>query len=323
MKTTYPNFTVTIVDNGTTDDSLDCATARMHARGFKNFVVLNAGKNLGYAGGCNFGFEHTHGRTQGKYVVFLNNDTECEPDWLTRLVETAERDETLAALQPKLLSIQARNRGEKIFDYAGAAGGLVDKLGYPFARGRIFTTVEPDTGQYDAEEKIFWASGAAMFVRRSALEKVGVFDDDFFAHMEEIDLCWRLQMSGYSICAVPSSVVYHYGGATLAASSPTKAYLNHRNNLMMLMKNMEGSRLWWLLPLRVMLEFAALGFYAKSGKFSYAKEVLRGLGWNMRNLTKIFRKRRAVQVMRVRRDAALWKETGGERIVVIRAALAL
>lgn len=311
-KTTYPNYLVTIVDNGTTDESLSLAKAR-----FPSIQVLKAGRNLGYAGGCNFGFE----RTTGKYAVFLNNDTEQEPNWLSELVAIAESDERIASLQPKMLSIQARRRGEKIFDYAGAAGGMMDKLGYPYCLGRILDKTEADRGQYDASAPIFWASGAAMFVRRSALEKVGLFDEDFFAHMEEIDLCWRLWKAGYWLYSAPKSVVYHYGGATLAHQHPRKVYLNHRNNVMMLTKNADAWRLYWLLPLRFGLEVAATLFYLKSKRPDAAKATLAALAWNVGHLFAHLAKRRALAQWRKRSDGEIFKLCRSETALALKTML--
>ncbi len=309
-RTTYPNFTITIVDNGTIDESLKLASEK-----YKRIRIIGAGKNLGYAGGCNFGFA----KTRGKYVVFLNNDTEQAPDWLETLVSVAESDETIAAVQPKLLSIQARERGERVFDYAGGAGGMLDALCYPYALGRVFNQTETDDGRYDTATEIFWASGAAMLARRSAIDRVGGFDDDFFAHMEEIDLCWRFWIAGYKVYAAPKSVVYHYGGATLAAGNPRKIYLNHRNNLMMIVKNSSLLRLLYLLPIRVMLELASLAYYRKHGS-EYTAYVVNALVWNVRNFFKTFAKRRAVQQLRRRRDRDIFKNAGGW--VVLKKAIA-
>lgn len=308
-KTRYANFSVTIVDNGTVDESIRLAMTK-----YRGIRVISAGKNLGYAGGCNFGFQ----RTGGKYVIFLNNDTEQEPDWIERLVEVAESDEQIAALQPKLLSMHAKLRGERVFDYAGAAGGMLDALGYPYALGRVFNTVEPDKGQYDEMREIFWASGAAMMVRRKAVEEVGAFDDDFFAHMEEIDLCWRLKIAGYRIVNVPKAVVYHYGGATLAAGNPRKIYLNHRNNLMMIIKNASRSHLLWLLPVRVVLELAALLYYQRYAG-EYVRYVWRALWWNVQHFAKNIAKRRAVQTKRKQSDREIFKHSGG--FVVLKKVL--
>ncbi|NTV46506.1 MAG: glycosyltransferase family 2 protein, partial [Chlorobiales bacterium] len=297
-KTTYPNYQVTIVDNGTTDESLHLAT-----RKYKWVKVVSPGENLGYAGGCNYGF----GKTAGKYVVFLNNDTEQEPDWLLKLVEFAETDDQIGALQPKILSIQARDRGERVFDYAGAAGGLIDNLGYPYSRGRVFDTLEEDRGQYDTISEIFWASGTAMFMRRSVGDAVGLFDEDFFAHMEEIDLCWRMLLAGYKVYAVPQSVVYHYGGATLAMGNPRKVYLNHRNNIVMLIKNRALTRLMLNLPVRVTLEVASMLYYQKKQGKEFSMTVLRALGWNMKHVRNTWVKRRQVQALRKKSDRQIFE----------------
>ena len=309
-KQTYPNICVSIVDNGTSDGSIQQATEK-----YPWVHVVKPGENLGYAGGCNFGFE----ATDGEYVVFLNNDTEHEPSWVAQLVAHAERDEKIAALQPKILSIQARDNGERIFDYAGAAGGLIDGLGYPYAIGRVFNTVEKDVGQYDEAQPIFWASGTAMFARRAALEQVGLFDDDFFAHMEEIDLCWRLLLHGYKIYSEPKSVVYHYGGATLKEGSPKKVYLNHRNNLMMIMKNRTFAQLLWILPLRAVLEFASMLFYYKKYGREYSWTVLRAMFWNVQHLGMIWGKRRRTQKLRVKSDSEIFNKV--ETFTVIKSVI--
>jgi GT2 family glycosyltransferase len=311
-RTTYPNFLITVVDNGSTDESLALAKAQ-----YPMIQVLQTGKNLGYAGGCNFGFE----RTEGKYVVFLNNDTEQEPTWLSELVSIAEQDERIASLQPKLLSIQARNRGERVFDYAGAAGGMIDKLGYPYCLGRILDRMETDNGQYDASTPIFWVSGAAMFARRSALERVGVFDEDFFAHMEEIDLCWRLWKAGFLLYSAPSSVVYHYGGATLSQTNPRKVYLNHRNNVIMLTKNADTIRLYLILPLRFLLELLSMLFYLKSKRFDASRATFDAFIWNAKHFFNHLKKRRTTAHLRKRSDADVFKICGAKNAVVLQALL--
>ncbi|MFQ3607532.1 MAG: glycosyltransferase family 2 protein [Chloroherpetonaceae bacterium] len=311
-RTTYPNFSITIVDNGSTDESLTLAKAQ-----YPTIQVLHTGANLGYAGGCNFGFE----RTTGKYVVFLNNDTEQEPTWLSELVSIAEQDERIASLQPKLLSIQARNRGERIFDYAGAAGGMIDKLGYPYCLGRILDRLEIDYGQYDMSKPIFWVSGAAMFARRSALETVGVFDEAFFAHMEEIDLCWRLWKAGFLLYSAPKSIVYHYGGATLSQTNPRKVYLNHRNNVIMLTKNADAIRLYLILPLRLVLELLSMLFYLKSKRPEASRAAFDALVWNARHFFNHLKKRRHSACLRKRSDAEIFKICNAETAVVLQAIL--
>jgi len=208
--------------------------------------ILTSTRNLGYAGGCNLGLR----QAKGEYLVLLNNDTEVDPNWLAPLIETMERDSTIAAVQPKILNHTYRER----FDYSGAAGGELDIFGYPFARGRLFEQCEIDRGQYNTVKDIFWASGAAVLLRKSALDRVGLLEEDFFAHMEEIDLAWRFHLAGYRITAVPESLVYHQTGGTLAAESFRKMVLNHRNNMLMILRNHSFVTLLWLFPLRLLLE---------------------------------------------------------------------
>jgi len=299
-KATYPNINVCVVDNGSTDNSVIEAKKR-----FGGITILNPGKNLGYAGGCNYGYE----KTSAKYVIFLNNDTEHEPDWITHLVDFAETHPEVAALQPKILSIQERNIGKKVFDYAGAAGGMLDCLGFPYAYGRIMDDIEEDRGQYNQPRQIFWASGAAMFLRREVTEKIGVFDEEFFAHMEEIDLCWRLQIAGYKIYNQPQSEVYHYGGATLKSGSEKKVFLNHRNNLFMILKNMEFKRLIFFFPLRLLLEVLIAFYYLLKFNFNYLKLPYKAIGWNLRHLKLILKKRDQVQFLRSVHDELLFRES--------------
>ncbi|MDX2130276.1 MAG: glycosyltransferase family 2 protein [Chloroherpetonaceae bacterium] len=297
-RTDYAAMKIFIVDNGSTDTSIQEARTL-----YPEIEILSSPENLGYAGGCNFGFE----KTNSPYVVFLNNDTEHSQDWLKHLVEKAQSDFKIGALQPKILSIQSIKQGKRVFDYAGAAGGLLDRLGYPYAYGRMFSHVESDSGQFNHVSKIFWASGTAMFARRSALEKVGIFDTDFFAHMEEIDVCWRLQLAGYKILAEPKSEVYHYGGATLAAGSPQKVYLNHRNNVMMLLKNLSTVNLFFIVPVRLLLEVLSIAFYLKKSGFEYAGCVVRGLVWNLKMLFRNLRKRSAIQSFRIKSDSEIFQ----------------
>jgi GT2 family glycosyltransferase len=240
-KTAGVGFETLLVDNGSTDGSV-----RMVRAEFPGVRIIESPVNLGYTGGCNLGIRHSRTR----YVALLNNDAEVTPGWLRPLVDALDRDEGLSAVQPKILSIRNPDR----FDYCGAAGGEIDILGYPFTRGRIFDFIETDRGQYDRPQSIFWASGAATLLRRSALDRVGLLDESFFAHMEEIDLNWRMQRAGYRIGSVPGAVVYHQTGGTLNDTRFRKWYLNHRNNLIMIMKNHTGLSLMWILPLRLMLE---------------------------------------------------------------------
>ena len=213
---------VIVADNGSTDDSLQWLRLN-----YPDVRIVRLERNYGFAGGYNRALREV----ESKYVLLLNSDVEVTPNWWQPLVAVLDANPDVAAVAPKLLSDMKREE----FEYAGASGGFIDYLGYPFCRGRILSHVESDEGQYDDQREIFWASGAAMCCRRELFMELGGFDEDFFAHMEEIDLQWRMQLAGYRIMVEPRSVVYHLGGGTLPASS-RKIFLNHRNNLAMLFK---------------------------------------------------------------------------------------
>lgn len=213
---------VVVADNGSTDDSLQWLRLN-----YPDVRVIRLDRNYGFAGGYNRALREV----ESEYVLLLNSDVEVTAGWWQPLVEVLDTESDVAAVAPKLLADMERTK----FEYAGAAGGFIDYLGYPFCRGRILSNVEEDRGQYDDRRDIFWASGAAMCCRREVFESLGGFDEDFFAHMEEIDLQWRMQLAGWRIVVEPKSMVYHLGGGTLPASS-RKIFLNHRNNLAMLFK---------------------------------------------------------------------------------------
>ncbi|ASQ90034.1 glycosyl hydrolase [Prosthecochloris sp. GSB1] len=298
--TRYPSMRICVVDNASGEEEIGSLAAR-----FDGLRVIAHTENKGFAGGCNSGlFSST-----AKYLVFMNDDVTVEPSWLRKLVDAAEEDPSIAALQPKVLSAPARRNGESRFDYAGAAGGRIDRLGYPFCYGRTFRETERDEGQYDRPRDIFWASGAAMFVRRDAAVASGGFDEEFFMHMEEIDLCWRLLLRGLRVVSAPGSVVYHEGGASLAAGSPEKRYLNHRNNIAMLLRNMSLSHLFWAFPLRLMLELtAAAGYFFRGDDgLRAAGAVLRALRDNAAQVSAIGAKRREVQLSRRVRERTLFR----------------
>ncbi len=235
---------VIIADNGSTDDSL--AFVREH---YPQLRIIELDKNYGFAGGYNRALE----QVEADYYVLLNDDVEVTPNWIEPVIAQMEQHPQTAICQPKLLMYDQRDT----FEYAGGAGGFIDKYGYPFCRGRMFTTLEKDHGQYDDPCPIFWASGAAMFVRSSVWKELGGLDDDFFAHMEEIDFCWRAKNAGYEVEYCPHSVVYHVGGGTLPKSNPHKTYLNFRNNMALLYKNLPQSRLAWVMVCRVVLDYVA------------------------------------------------------------------
>lgn len=263
IKYTQPELAeIVVADNGSTDNSL-----LLLRNDFPNVRLITFDKNYGFAEGYNKALD----QTDTEYTVILNSDVEVTPEWLLPLVDYMDKNTDVAACQPKILAFYDRSR----FEHAGAAGGFIDMFGFPFCRGRVFTEVEKDTRQYDDISDIFWASGACLFIRTDVFKKEGGFDADFFAHMEEIDLCWRLKSRGYRISCVPQSVVYHVGGGTLNAEHPHKTYLNYRNNLLMLYKNFPANKLWIVLIARYFFDYvAALQMYV-TGKKPNALSVLK------------------------------------------------
>lgn len=236
--------TVYVADNGSTDGS-----AEMLQREFPSVHLIVLDKNYGFAGGYNKALQ----QLDAEYVVLLNSDVEVTAHWLEPLVSYMDTHPEVAACQPKIRSF----RQKESFEYAGAAGGFIDRYGYPFCRGRLLGVVEEDKGQYDAIIPVFWATGAALFIRLADYRTVGGLDERFFAHMEEIDLCWRLRARGRMLVCVPQSVVYHVGAATLKRENPRKTFLNFRNNLLMLYKNLPRHELVGVMRVRMWLDWAA------------------------------------------------------------------
>ena len=253
---------IIVADNGSTDDSV--AFLREH---YSSIDIISLPKNYGFAEGYNRALE----QVDSDYFVLLNSDVEVTAGWLEPLVATLTNDSSVAAVAPKLRSYGYRDQ----FEYAGASGGFIDFLGYPFCRGRILSTVEQDRGQYDSPREVFWASGAAFCCRADLFRILGGFDADFFAHMEEIDLCWRMQLAGYRIVVEPRSVVYHLGGGTLPNESPQKLYLNYRNNLAMLFKCTPTSQRLVVAVARPVCDMLSVLLYAVQGKWPLAKATLR------------------------------------------------
>lgn len=241
LATSYENLEVIVSDNGSTDGSVSVITQQ-----FPQVRLVRLDQNYGFAKGYNLTLE----KVEADYFALINSDVEVQPGWLTPIIDLLEKDKFNAACQPKLLSYTNRN----IFEYAGGAGGWLDSFGYPFARGRIFDVSEVDKGQYDSIERVFWVTGAAMVIRSEVFRQMKGFDNYFFAHQEEIDLCWRMQLSGYKLFANPSSVVYHVGGGTLPRGNTLKTFLNFRNNQIMLYKNLPWSEKWWKIPFRIFLD---------------------------------------------------------------------
>lgn len=243
LASTYPNKRIYVADNASTDDSLQLLQTN-----FAGVEVIILDKNYGFAEGYNQALK----KVEADYFILLNSDVEVTMGWIEPIITLMQNDPSIAACQPKILSYHQKDQ----FEYAGASGGWIDYLGYPFARGRVFDHCEQDNGQYNTTTEVFWATGAAMFVRASVFKQLAGFDGFFFAHMEEIDLCWRMQLAGYKIMCCPASVVYHVGGGTLPKGNSRKVFLNFRNNLIMLGKNLCLTEKFWKLPLRLMLDAA-------------------------------------------------------------------
>lgn len=241
LSSSYNGFEIVIADNNSTDDSVAFLKEK-----YPGIRIILFNKNYGFAKGYNEALK----QIDAEYYVILNSDVEVTKDWLTPMVALLEKDREIAACQPKLLSYH----NKKLFEYAGGAGGWIDKYGYPFAKGRVFDVFEEDKGQYDQAEPVFWASGAALFIRSAVFHEMKGFDEYFFAHQEEIDLCWRIQLAGYKIYSCPSSVVYHVGGGTLPRGNSLKTYLNFRNNRIMMSKNLPFAKKIWIMPFRSLLD---------------------------------------------------------------------
>ena len=251
---------ICVADNASTDESVSYLQAN-----FPNVRLIVLDKNYGFAEGYNRALEHV----EAEYVVLLNSDVEVTPHWLEPLVEYMDAHPEVAACQPKIRS----ERNKEYFEYAGAAGGYLDKYGYPFCRGRIFDVVEKDEGQYDTVSSVFWATGAALFIRLKDYWEAGGLDGRFFAHMEEIDLCWRLRSRGRGIVCIPQSVVYHVGAATLKKENPRKTFLNFRNNLLMLYKNLPEKELKKVMFIRGLLDWVATFVFLLKGDGKNARAV--------------------------------------------------
>jgi GT2 family glycosyltransferase len=270
---------IIVADNGSTDNSIQY----LHKK-FPEVETIDLKKNFGFAGGYNIALK----QIDAKYFVLLNSDVEVSHNWLEPCIKVLEESESTAVVQPKILSF---NEPDK-FEYAGAAGGFIDHFGYPFCRGRILNRTESDHGQYDKPTPVFWASGACMFIKSDAFKSVGGFDQDFWAHMEEIDICWRLKNRGYKIIYQPDSVVYHLGGGTLPYSSPQKVFLNFRNNLYMLFKNLSSSQFHRIFFTRILLDWVAAVKFLAGFNFKEFCAVIRAHLQFLKNLNNLIEKRK-------------------------------
>lgn len=260
LASTYAQAQVVLADNASSDASVECVQEN-----FPSVRIIRNAVNGGYTGGYNEALKNV----EADIFVLLNNDVEVEPGWIEPVVKKMLENEKAGICQPKIRSLNEPSK----FEYAGACGGWIDRNFYPFARGRIFDQCEEDAGQYDEPQQCFWASGAALFIKSDLYKKLGGLDESFFAHMEEIDLCWRAQKLGYEVWCIPQSVVYHLGGGTLPKSD-RKVYLNYRNNLIMAYKNLSPGERFWKVPLRMSLDAIAV-LQSFTGKEPLFKPVLK------------------------------------------------
>ena len=291
---------VVVADNGSTDGS-----AAMLRQEFPSVEVLQLDRNYGFAGGYNRALK----QVEADYYVLLNSDVATPAGWLEPLVECLDRNPDVAAVAPKLRS----DTDPASFEYAGASGGYVDFLGYPFCRGRMLRTVERDEGQYDDERDVFWVTGAAFCCRAELFHALGGFDDDFFAHMEEIDLCWRMQLAGWRVRIVPQSVVFHLGGGTLSTDSPAKVFLNHRNNLAMLFKCAAPGQRFAAALVRPGLDLLAAFSYLSQGRWGCFCAVFRAWRDFLRWHPALAAKRRKIRASQV----------SGTRVLLFRGSMLL
>ncbi len=290
----YPDVEFIVLSNSPRDSLLD---AIISAHPDKKFIFTET--NLGYAGGCNRAVE----AARGKYVFILNNDVTLDSDAVSPLLKVLEADGNIALAQPKILSMSEPER----FEYSGAAGGLMDRYGYPFAAGRIFNDIERDTGQYEEPREIFWASGAALFARRDVITRAGLMDESFFAYMEEIDLAWRVHLMGYKVVYVPGARIFHLGSPNLDRKSARHLYLNHRNNLVMVLKNYSLASLLRTLPPRLALEGATMLYGLVRENPLRAKAIIRAMLNVTGNILSILKERKKAQAMRKVGDDVILK----------------
>jgi GT2 family glycosyltransferase len=276
---------VIIADNCSTDDSVNFLQHNYPA-----LRLIQIPNNRGFSAGYNYALA----QIKTTYYILLNSDVAVTPKWTTPIIEMMEKDATIAAAQPKILAHHRKTH----FEYAGGGGGYIDYLGYPFCRGRIFETLEEDHGQYDDVKQVFWATGACLFIRASVYHELGGLDDDFFAHMEEIDLCWRINSAGHKVMYHGQSTVYHVGGGTLPKSNPKKTYLNFRNGLSLLFKNYDTVDLWTKLPIRVVLDMVAALQFSLNGSIKNGWAVMRALIDFAGRIPSNWRKRKKVQLLR-------------------------
>jgi len=256
------NAKIVVADNASTDLSVDVLKQK-----FPTVELIQLTNNYGFCGGYNRALK----QVEAEYYVLLNSDVDVTAGWLTPIINLLDKNPEIAAAQPKILAYNERDK----FEYAGAGGGFIDSLGYPFCRGRVFDHTEKDSGQYNDSREVFWATGACMLIRSNVYHELDGLDEDFFAHMEEIDLCWKIQRAGYKVFYCGLSHVYHVGGGTLSKSNPRKTYYNFRNGLSLVYKHWNTGKLFWKLPIRIVLDYLAALKFLFSGKAGDARAVVK------------------------------------------------
>lgn len=273
-----PEAKIYVADNNSTDNSVNFLEDH-----FPAVKIIQNARNVGYAGGYNLALKSV----QEEIQILLNSDVEVTENWLEPIIEVFKNEPGTAAVQPKILDYNRKDH----FEYAGAAGGYIDKFGYPFCRGRIFQELEEDHGQYNEDSYIFWASGACLAVRKTMFDEIGGLDEDFFAHQEEIDLCWRLQNTGYKIKYVAASRIFHVGGATLQEMNPKKTFFNFRNSLFLILKNVEPGKVFLILFFRMILDGIAGVKFIFEGKFNHFFAILEAHTSFYKHYGRVHRKR--------------------------------
>ena len=303
LKSTFGSYEIIVVDNASSDGS-----QAWIKESYPNIKLLENDRNYGYAGGCNRGAD----KASGEFLVFLNNDTIQKSDWLHYLVELMQKDNTIAAAQPKILNYYQKN----MFDYAGGSGGYMDMFCFPYARGRLFLEQEEDQGQYNDAKKCFWASGTSIMVRKDLFVEAGKFDEIFFAHMEEIDLCWRLQAMGHHVWVEPQSIVYHKNAVSLPMHTHRKYYLNHRNSLLMLLSNFSVPVAFYVGFIRIMLEFIAVGYAVMKLDWNHVTGILKSLIWILFHPVTILKKRSHFKKIRKINDKNIMNKLSRTSVVI-------
>lgn len=302
LKTNYPNFEIVVLDNGSSNKEAEKIMDKFH----NNVKVVKSNLNMGYAAGMNMALSNA----SGDLIMVLNNDMEFGENWLMPLVEKIQSDKKIALCQPKIKDL----KNKYFFEYAAACGGFIDIFGYPFARGRVFSYVEKDNGQYDTEIPVAWAG--VFLAKKKVLEKVGFFDPMYFTYAEDVDLCWRIYGHGYKILSVPSSVVYHYGGGIIGKNLPRKMFYIHRNHLILLIKNWPTEKLILLLLPRIMFDMLSIVYYAVNGLPSFSLAILKAYVSLCRMLPLILAsrrkinesiRRRAIKNMPIFRGSLVWE----------------